>query len=108
LVRVISGAVLDVAVDLRRDSETFGQYFSIELSGLNKKMMYIPPGFAHGFATIEDAIFTYKCTNVYDKPSERGFIYNDPTLNIHWNVESPIVSQKDLELPILATLLESL
>ena len=108
LVRVISGSVIDIAVDIRPNSPTFGQYESFLLTGENKKMVYVPEGFAHGFVTLEDAIFTYKCTNVYDKASESGIIYNDPELNIDWGVESPLVSEKDLELPTLAQLKDSL
>ncbi len=102
LVRVISGSVLDVAVDLRPDSSTFGKYEVFNLSGENKKMVYIPSGFAHGFYTIEDAIFSYECSNLYNKASESGILWNDPTLNIKWEVSNPIVSLKDLELPTLA------
>lgn len=99
LVRVISGKVLDVAVDVRPDSETFGQYATFELSSEKQNMAYIPPGFAHGFATLEDAVFSYKCTNYYDKASESGIIWNDTELNIDWQVNSPNVSAKDEELP---------
>ena len=98
-VRVISGSVLDVAVDIRPDSPTFGQYESFILSAEKQNMVFIPEGFAHGFATLEDAIFVYKCTNTYHKASEAGIIYNDPTLNIDWGIENPNVSEKDLELP---------
>jgi dTDP-4-dehydrorhamnose 3,5-epimerase len=99
LVRVIKGAVLDVVVDIRPESPTFGQYESFLLTEENKKMVYLPEGFAHGFSTLEDAIFSYKCTNVYHKASEGGIIYNDPDLNIDWQVSNPVVSDKDLELP---------
>ena len=102
LVRVISGSVLDVAVDLRPNSLTFGQYEIFTLTGENKKMVYIPSGFAHGFYTIEDAIFSYKCTQLYNKASENGILWNDPTLNINWRIANPIVSLKDLELPTFA------
>lgn len=101
LVRVIQGKVLDVAVDLRKDSPTFGQYESVLLDAELKNMFYIPPGFAHGFATIEDAIFSYKCTNYYDKASEVGIRWDDPELNIDWSIENPLVSDKDQELPFL-------
>jgi dTDP-4-dehydrorhamnose 3,5-epimerase len=99
LVRVIKGAVLDVVVDIRPESPTFGKYESFLLTEENKKMVYLPEGFAHGFSTLEDAIFSYKCTNVYHKASEGGIIYNDPDLNIDWQVSNPVVSDKDLELP---------
>lgn len=99
LVRVICGAVLDVVVDIRPDSPTFGQHESFLLTGENQKMVYLPAGFAHGFSTLEDAVFSYKCTNVYHKSSEGGILYNDPLLAIDWQVSDPIVSGKDLELP---------
>lgn len=100
LVSVVKGAVLDVVVDIRKKSSTYGKVFSIELTGLNKKMLWIPEGFAHGFSTLEqDTIFHYKCTNYYDKASESGLIWNDKTLAIDWKVREPIVSEKDKMLP---------
>jgi dTDP-4-dehydrorhamnose 3,5-epimerase len=104
LVRVLSGRVLDIAVDLRQDSPTFGQHIAIELSAENKKQLFVPRGFGHGFSVLSDtAEFFYKCDNFYNKASEGGIIYNDPELNIDWKL--PIneikVSQKDLELPTL-------
>ncbi|RAJ14166.1 dTDP-4-dehydrorhamnose 3,5-epimerase [Arenibacter echinorum] len=104
LVRVLSGRVLDIAVDLRQDSSTFGQHIAIELSAENKKQLFVPRGFGHGFSVLSDtAEFFYKCDNFYNKASEGGIIYNDPELNIDWKL--PIneikVSQKDLELPTL-------
>ncbi|MFZ5947608.1 MAG: dTDP-4-dehydrorhamnose 3,5-epimerase [Stygiobacter sp.] len=97
LCSVIFGKVLDVAVDIRFGSPTFGKYFSIELSEENKFQLWIPPGFAHGFSVLSDeAIFNYKCTNFYNKDSERSIIFNDEDLNIDWKVENPIVSEKDL------------
>jgi dTDP-4-dehydrorhamnose 3,5-epimerase len=98
LVRVISGSVLDVVVDIRPKSPTFGQHEKFLLSAENRKMVYVPEGFAHGFYTLEDAVFSYKCTNIYDKASEGGIIWNDADLNIDWECKSPIVSEKDLEL----------
>ncbi|MCH7534409.1 MAG: dTDP-4-dehydrorhamnose 3,5-epimerase [Bacteroidetes bacterium] len=99
LVRVIKGAVLDVAVDIRKDQATYGQYFSLELSESNNKMIWIPPGFAHGFLALTgNTIFSYKCTNFYNKESEDGILWNDPTLNIDWGIDNPILSNKDLEL----------
>ena len=98
MVRVIQGSVLDVAVDIRINSPTYGQHEKVILSGENKKMFWIPPGFAHGFITLEDnTIFTYKCTTVYHKESEGSLIWNDPTLNIDWGADNPVVSAKDLE-----------
>lgn len=100
LVRVIKGAVLDVAVDLRKDSETYGQHFSVELTEENKTMYWIPPGFAHGFLTLRDeTIFSYKCTNLYNKESEGAIIWNDKDLNIDWGISNPIVSEKDKIAP---------
>jgi len=104
LVRVITGSVLDVAVDIRKGSSTYGQYYSLVLSGENHKQLWIPPGFLHGFLTLEDnTIFTYKVTNYYDKASETGVIWNDPDLDINWNSDlSPgelLLSEKDLVLP---------
>jgi dTDP-4-dehydrorhamnose 3,5-epimerase len=96
LVRVIKGAVLDVAVDLRQDSATYGQHYKIELSEENKTMFWLPAGFAHGFlALADDTIFFYKCTNLYNKESEDSLIWNDPDLKIDWGIENPLVSDKD-------------
>jgi len=100
LVRVIRGSVRDVAVDIRKASPTYGKWESIVLSAENKWMFWIPPGFAHGFVTLEDdTVFFYKCTNVYSKLSEGGIIWNDPELNIDWGVDSPLVSDKDKAAP---------
>ena len=100
LVRVLQGAVKDVAVDIRQGSPTYGQYVMAELTGRNKQMMWIPPGFAHGFLTIEDnTIFQYKCTNLYNKESESGIRWSDELLNINWGIEHPVVSEKDQQLP---------
>ncbi len=97
LCQVILGAVLDVAVDIRFGSPTFGKYFSIELSEHNNRQMWIPPGFAHGFAVLsEEAIFQYKCTNHYSKKDERSILFNDEDLGIDWKVKNPVVSEKDL------------
>jgi len=97
LVRVITGAVLDVAVDIRKDSPTYGEHVALELTEENKTMFYIPTGFAHGFLTLRDnTIFSYKCTNVYNKSSEGCVLWNDANLNINWNVTNPILSEKDL------------
>ncbi|MCM4150230.1 dTDP-4-dehydrorhamnose 3,5-epimerase [Arenibacter sp. N53] len=104
LVRVLSGKVLDVAVDLREDSSTYGQYFSIELSAENKKQLFIPRGFGHGFSVLsETAEFFYKCDNFYNKEAEGGIIYNDPIINIDWKlpIDQMKVSEKDLVLPTL-------
>lgn len=101
LVRVIAGAVLDVVVDIRKASPSYGQHFSIILTGENLLQFWIPPGFAHGFLTLEDhTIFAYKCTNYYNKPAEGGIRWNDPALGIDWNVESPLLSDKDKLTPL--------
>ena len=103
LVRVISGAVLDVAVDIRRSSPTFGKWVAVEITAENKKQMLIPSGFAHGFLTLaDDTIFAYKCTNYYDKSSERSIRWNDPEIGIEWNAIDPVLSAKDMEAPLLA------
>lgn len=98
LCKVVYGRVLDVAVDIRFGSPTFGKYFSSELSEENHTQLWIPPGFAHGFSVLsEEAIFSYKCTALYSKEHERAIIFNDPDLNIDWKVDNPIVSGKDFK-----------
>jgi len=98
LCQVIFGKVLDVAVDIRFGSPTFGKYFASELSEENKTQLWIPPGFAHGFSVLSDeAIFSYKCTEPYSKEYERSILYSDEQLNIDWKVDNPIVSEKDLK-----------
>lgn len=104
LVRVLSGRVLDVAVDLRINSKTFGKHIAIELSAENKKQLFIPRGFAHGFSVLsETAEFFYKCDNYYNKASEGGIVYNDAALSINWQIpENKVqVSEKDQVLPTL-------
>jgi dTDP-4-dehydrorhamnose 3,5-epimerase len=104
LVRVIKGKVLDVAIDLRKSSPTYGQHISVELSEINKKQLFVPRGFAHGFVVLsETAIFSYKCDNYYNKESEDGIIYNDLQLGIDWQIPEKelIISEKDLILPKL-------
>jgi dTDP-4-dehydrorhamnose 3,5-epimerase len=101
LVRVMKGAVLDVAVDIRNGSPTYGQWASIELTESNKWMYWVPPGMAHGFVTLEDnTVFFYKCTNVYNKSSEGSLRWNDPDLNIDWGSVDPILSDKDKISPL--------
>lgn len=105
LVTVIEGAVWDVAVDLRKNSPTFGQWYGIELTGENKTQFLIPQGFAHGFSVLsESALFSYKCDNFYSPEHEAGILFNDPTLNIDWKIpaDKALVSEKDLKLPVLA------
>ena len=101
LVRVLEGAVYDVAVDIRKDSSTYGEWYGVLLSEENKKQFYVPEGFAHGFLVVTDsATFAYKCTNYYDPTDEGAIIYNDPTLNINWNEYYDgefILSEKDLK-----------
>lgn len=104
LVRVIQGAVLDVAVDIRKGSSTFGQHVAVELSEDNKKQLFVPRGFAHGFVVLsETAIFSYKCDNYYSPAHDRGIYYNDPKLGIDWKtaLENAILSEKDKGLPLL-------
>lgn len=106
LVRVLKGEVLDVAVDLRKSSSTFGQHYSVILSETSHTQLYIPRGFAHGFLVLSDAAdFFYKCDNFYNKSAEEGIIYNDPQININWHMqpEDLIISSKDLELPDLSS-----
>lgn len=101
LVRVIKGSVMDVAVDLRKDSPTYGKWESVVLTEENKLQFWIPEGFAHGFVTLEDnTIFNYKCTNVYNKESEGSILWNDPDINVEWNIENPILSEKDKLSPL--------
>ena len=98
LVRVITGKVLDVVVDIRKESPTFGQHEKFVLDSKLNNMVYVPPGFLHGFLTLEDAIFSYKCTDYYNKPAEGGVIFNDKFLGIDWGITNPIVSEKDMNL----------
>ena len=102
LVRVTAGEVLDVVVDLRKDSPTFGKHYKTRLSGENNKILFIPKGMAHGFLCLQnDTVFTYKCDNYYHPESEGGIMYNDPDLNIDWELplDKIILSEKDLHLP---------
>ena len=104
LVRVLEGTVLDVAVDLRQNSPTFGKYVAVELSAENKKQLMIPRGFGHGFAVLsKTAVFAYKCDNVYNKASEGGIRFNDPDINVDWkiNPDEAILSEKDKNAPFL-------
>ena len=105
LVSVIKGRVVDVVADLRPGSRTFGQVYYCELDDQRHNMLMVPEGFAHGFAALEDTIFHYKCTNLYNKASEAGVVFNDPELNIQWPVKNPILSEKDRMLPTLDDLL---
>lgn len=107
LVRVVSGKVLDVVVDLRKDSPTFTKAFTVVLDAEKQNQLFVPEGFAHGLAALEDTVFSYKCSNVYNKDSERGILWNDPALKINWPFEQPIVSEKDKLLPTLQELIEN-
>lgn len=105
LIRVLSGKILDVAVDIRKGSPTFGKSFSVELSAENKKQFFIPEGFAHGFSVLSDhAEVLYKCDAFYSRESEAGILYNDNSLSIDWKIPAgkEIVSEKDLKLPLFA------
>lgn len=105
LVMAVTGTILDVAVDLRQNSKTFGHYFSATLSAENRNMMLVPDGFAHGFSVLSDhATVLYKCSSYYNKPTERGIFWNDPELNIDWKVDEPVISDKDEHLPALKSL----
>ncbi|MBS1763556.1 MAG: dTDP-4-dehydrorhamnose 3,5-epimerase [Bacteroidetes bacterium] len=100
LVKVVSGAVLDVAVDIRPQSPTFGKNFTIQLNQDEHLMLWIPEGFAHGFVSLADnTLFYYKCSNIYNQQMESGIRYDDPDLNINWGVKNPVLSEKDLLLP---------
>lgn len=101
LIRVLKGAVLDVVVDIRKESATYGQHFSIELNEENKKGLWVPPGFAHGFKTLrDDTLFYYDCTEFYNKEAEGSLRWNDPSLGIDWGIETPILSEKDAAAPL--------
>jgi len=103
LVMVACGEILDVAVDMRENSPTFGEHFSAILSAENRRMLFVPTGFAHGFVVLSgEATVYYKCNDYYNKALERGVRWDDPKLNIDWNISDPVLSQKDKELPLLS------
>ena len=105
IVRAFSGAVLDVIVDIRKGSPTYGKHVAIELSGENKRQLYIPRGFAHGFAVLSDeAIFAYKCDNPYTPSADRGVLFSDPAIGIDWRIDvsKALLSEKDKKHPLLA------
>ena len=105
LVRVIKGSVLDVAVDLRKKSKTYGMYYYLVLSEKNNKSFFIPKGFAHGFLSLEDnTVFSYKCSGLYNKKSEESLLWNDKDLNIDWGMQNPIISEKDAFSPTFSIL----
>lgn len=102
LVRVVRGAVLDVAVDLRKESPTYKQWVVVELSADNKRQLYIPQGFGHAFLTLTDNVeFLYKCDNLYSKECDRSIRFDDPELNIEWGINDPVISDKDARAPFL-------
>jgi dTDP-4-dehydrorhamnose 3,5-epimerase len=107
LVRVVHGHVLDVVVDLRKEEPTFGKSFVLELSAKKNNQLYIPAGFAHGLAALEDSVFFYKCSANYNKESDGGIFWNDPALNIEWPFQEPIVSAKDQQFPTLQELIRN-
>lgn len=105
LILVCSGKILDVVVDIRRESPTFGKYLSFKLSAREPNMLFIPEGYAHGFSVLSDeAVVYYKCDVVYNPDKERGIRWNDPNLGINWEIEDPVLSQKDKNLPLLSDL----
>ena len=109
LLRVVKGSALDVCVDIRPNSRTFGKYFSIILDSIDHKQLFIPRGFAHGFLALEDhTIFNYKCDNYYSKNHESGLLYNDPSLDIDWNfpMNNIVLSEKDKQLPTFESLVQ--
>jgi dTDP-4-dehydrorhamnose 3,5-epimerase len=104
LVRCTRGAIFDVAVDIRRGSPSFGKWFGLELSDANKRTLWIPPGFAHGFCALEDGSdLVYKCTTLYDPSSDRAILWNDPAIGINWPIASPTLSPQDAAAPPLAS-----
>lgn len=105
LVTVIKGKVLDVVVDMRKGSATFGSTFTCILDSEKHNMLYVPEGFAHGFSALEDSYFFYKCSNTYSPQHESGILWNDPKLNIDWKIDNPIISEKDQRLPTMEELL---
>ena len=108
LVRVLNGSIVDVVVDLRRDSDSFGKHLLIPLDSDKRNMVYVPVGFAHGFVTLTDSMVEYKCTNGYNKNSDGGVRWNDPALEIDWGISSPIISEKDMGLPYLKDIVNDL
>ncbi|MEX0845430.1 MAG: dTDP-4-dehydrorhamnose 3,5-epimerase [Balneolaceae bacterium] len=107
LVQCLSGSILDVAVDLRQDSRSFGNYVAIKLSDVSKRLLYIPKGFAHGFSVLSDsAIVSYKCSDYYNMDGERGVRWDDTTIRVNWDVSRPILSEKDRKLPLFSSIKE--
>jgi len=107
LVTLHTGKVLDIVVDLRTGSKTFGKVYHLTLDSSTRNMLMVPEGFAHGFAALEDSVFYYKCSNFYNRAAESGIAWNDPSLNIQWPFPDPIISDKDSQLPTMAELLRN-
>ena len=108
LISVCFGEVLDVVVDMRKSSATFGKYYSCILDDQQHKILYVPEGMAHGFLALRDSLFVYKCTRLYHQQSEAGIVWNDPELSINWGVSNPILSDKDAALPSFREVMENL
>ncbi len=108
LVSVTIGKVLDIVVDIRKSSPTFGNHYSCILDAKRHNILYVPEGMAHGFLALKNSLFVYKCTEFYNKESERGILWSDPTLNIDWGMTDPIVSEKDAKLPSFKDVVEKL
>ncbi len=108
LISVLIGEVLDIVVDIRKSSPTYGEYFSCVLNDEKCNMLYVPEGMAHGFLALKDSLFVYKCTNFYHQPSEAGIVWNDKDLAIDWGVIQPTLSEKDAALPTFKEVMEKL
>lgn len=108
LVRVLSGSIIDVIVDLRKNSDSFGKHLLIPLDSDKRNMVYVPVGFAHGFVTLTDSMVIYKCTSGYNKDSDGGVRWNDPALGIDWGISDPVISEKDMGLPYLKDIVHDL
>ena len=107
-IRVTSGEIFDVVVDMRKSSPHFGKWVGEKLSAEKNNALWVPEGFAHGFVTMEKTIFHYKCTNIYNKESDSGIIWNDTTLKIDWQIQNPIISEKDQTLPTFRDFLNNI
>jgi dTDP-4-dehydrorhamnose 3,5-epimerase len=108
LIRVIFGEILDVVVDLRRSSPTYGKHYTCLLDDKQNKILYVPEGMAHGFLALKDSLFIYRCTRFYHRESEAGILWNDPDLGINWGIATPLLSEKDAVLPSFNEVMEKL